>query len=319
MTNAKAHILETIPTKPTIDWAKSDNLFFNEQSRPEIVGRLEAGAYTVGQNMRIGTYLERRNVIKDTLIPLPDTGAEGMLHEIRTFLNNKSRYEQRGLVHKRGILMQGPPGSGKTSVSELLCEMFVREMNGIVLLSEAPTLIADGLHLVRRHEPDRPVMVVIEDIDVMIDDYGDGYLLNLLDGKYQYDSVVVVASTNHLNNLPDRLVNRPSRFDLVVSVDMPSKAARDVFVRKLEPTMTNERVKRIVELTDDYSVAHLKELLLLTEVYDMPLERAVERLNAIRARSLSPKQANDIDTLRVAASTVATSSIPAGSISAPKI
>lgn len=291
MTNAKARILKVATVKPTVDWANSGNLFFNEQSRPETVGRLEAGVYTVGQNMRIGTYLERRHVVKDALVPLPDTGAEGMLHEIRTFMNNKPRYEQRGLVHKRGILMQGPPGSGKTSVSELLCEMFVREMDGIVLLSESPGLIGDGLSLVRQHEPDRPIMVVVEDIDVMIDDYGDGSLLNLLDGKYQHGGVVIVASTNHLDKLPDRLVNRPSRFDLVVSVGMPSKAARDVFVRKLEPTMPSERVKRIVALTDDYSVAHLKELLLLTEVYDMPLERAAERLNAIRARSLAPEQA----------------------------
>lgn len=268
-------------------WATSNGRFWIPTPT---AANLPPGVYSVGVSQRIGAYLDQVKVVKDELIVLPDMGAEVVLNEIEQFWLHRDRYRERGVVHKRGIIMEGPPGSGKTSNSELLIEMFVSKMQGIVLLAQSPDTIATGLALIRSREPGRPIMVVIEDIDAVART-GEEALLNLLDGKHQHDGIVVVATTNHLNKLPDRIANRPSRFDLVVKIGLPSPAARDAFLKAKEPGLSPEQRQTIVDITEGYSVAHIKELMILTQVYEMDLERAHERIKAIMERKLLPEQA----------------------------
>lgn len=270
-------------------WATSNGRYWAPTPTTQTI---PAGVYSVGVSQRIGPYLDRATVVKDNLIILPDMGAEVILDEITQFLDKKDRYRARGMVHKRGILMEGPPGSGKTSNSELLIELFISKVGGIVFVGQNVGEIAVGLQLIRAQEPDRPIMVVLEDIDGMVRGGAEEHLLNLLDGKHQFDGVVTVATTNYLEHLPDRIANRPSRFDLVVKIGLPSPAAREAYLQAVEPTMKPERRQQIVDQTAEYSVAHLKELLLLTEVYEMPLENALGRINGIMKKNLMPEQAS---------------------------
>lgn len=252
---------------------------------------LPASVYKVAVSTRIGAYLDRVNVVKDNLIVLPGMGAEVVLEEIQEFWARRAKYKEKGVVHKRGILMEGPPGSGKTSNSELLIELFTSVVDGVVLIANDTAHVGVGLQLIRQREPERPIMVVIEDIDAVARSNEEA-LLNLLDGKDQYDGVVFVATTNHLDRLPDRIANRPSRFDLVVKIGLPNEAARLAFIQAKEPKMPVSHAKELAKATEGYSIAHLKELLILTEVYEMPLGDALNRIKAIMDRKLLPEQAS---------------------------
>lgn len=269
-------------------WATSKGRFWVPTATSE---KLPAGVYTVGSSDRIGIFLDMVKVVKDDLVMLPGMGADVVLDEIKKFWDAKAKYEARGVVHKRGIIMHGPPGSGKTSNSELLIDLFLRDMKGIVMLANGAGDMGAGLKVIRQREPDRPVMIVIEDIDSALKGGGEEMLLNMLDGKHQASGVVFVATTNHLEKLPPRIANRPSRFDLVVEIGMPNYDARMEYLRVKEPTLTEEQREQIAGKTDKYSIAHLKELLLLTEVYEMPLEKALERIQAIMEKKLQPDQA----------------------------
>ncbi|MCO5157838.1 MAG: ATP-binding protein [Aquamicrobium sp.] len=269
-------------------WATSNGRFWVPTP---IANRLPCGVYSVAVSQRLGPYLDQVRVVKDDLVVLPGMGADVVLDEIEQFVQRKDRYKARGVVHKRGIIMEGPPGSGKTSNTELMIELFVNKFDGVVFLAQDPSAVALGIGLIRKREPERLIMVVIEDIDAVVRGGGEEHLLNLLDGKHQADGVVVVATTNHLNKLPDRIANRPSRFDLVVQIGLPAAEARDAFLKAKEPQMSDAQRKAVVDITDGYSIAHLKELMLLTEVYEMPLEAAHARIKAIMERKLMPEQA----------------------------
>ena len=268
-------------------WATSKNRFWAPTSTAK---RLPAGVYNIGSSDRIGGYLDMVKVVKDDLVIVPGMGADSIIAEIKKFWDAKDKYKARGVVHKRGILMEGPPGSGKTSNTELVIEMFLREFDGIVFLGNGSGDIGSGLRLLKDREPDRPVLIVIEDIDAAIRGNEEG-ILQLLDGKDQFDGVLFVATTNHLDKLPDRIANRPSRFDLVVKIALPSDEARSQFLRLKEPGLDDARRAEIVAATDGYSIAHLKELMLLIEVYGVSLDDAAARIKAIMERKLLPQQA----------------------------
>jgi AAA+ superfamily predicted ATPase len=268
-------------------WAKTGNRYWTPSDTAESI---PSGVYSVGSSSRIGIFIDQMQVVKDDLVVLPGMGADTILSEITKFWKKRERYLSLGVVHKRGILMEGPPGSGKTSNSELLIELFVKKLNGVVILASNVAEVGAGMTLIRQREPERPIMVVIEDIDAVARQ-GEEALLNLLDGKNQIGGVVFVATTNHLDRLPERIANRPSRFDLVIKVGLPHYDAKLAYIKAKWPEVSHSKADQIAQNTHEYSIAHLKELLILTEIFEAPLEEAQARIKSIMERKLLPDQA----------------------------
>jgi hypothetical protein len=82
------------------------------------------------------------------------------------------------------------------------------------------------LQMLRAVEPERQVVGILEDVDALIERYGESEYLSLLDGEAQVDNVVYVATTNYPERLDARIVDRPSRFDTIRYIGMPSAGAR---------------------------------------------------------------------------------------------
>jgi hypothetical protein len=221
----------------------------------------------------------------DGLVRLPDDVSGRVLAEIDMFHARRAEFTKRGLLHKRGVLLYGPPGGGKTSTVNLLVELFVDKMGGIALhSSDNPWVTAECLKSLRKVEADRRVLCIIEDIDEMYHAGGGHHvenLLSLLDGEDQADGVVYVATTNFIERLDRRLVGRPSRFDVIEEVGMPSAECRAAYLAHKEPGMPVSEVAAYVEATAGFSLAHLRELIVLTQCFGQPLERAVKRLAAM--------------------------------------
>jgi AAA+ superfamily predicted ATPase len=112
-----------------------------------------------------------------------------------------------------------------------------------------------------------PCLVVLEDLDSMIDDKCRAFLLNELDGFRPNTGVVVLATTNHPENLDAAILDRPSRFDRKYYFTLPSDAERFSYIRRwnegLQPEMhINKAVAiEVVERIEGFSFAYLKELL----------------------------------------------------------
>lgn len=218
----------SIDPKDAKMWATSGDAYFPCESVEKELG---AGQYTIEMSNQRGLYFNKTKATLDGLVDLPDSSSDKVLSHIKDFWNKRDRYKNMNFTYKRGIILWGPPGSGKTTTVQQVSKMVV-DRGGVAIYIRDPELAALGLQILRRIEPDRPIVVMMEDIEAMINNrsHDENHLLSLLDGELQIDNVIFVATTNFPEKLPPRLVNRPSRFDIVQKIGMPKNDARRVYL-----------------------------------------------------------------------------------------
>ena len=263
-------------------WAQSGDAFFPVS---EVVQELPPGAYRCRDSNR-GPYLEKMPIEIDSLLTLPDGAVETLLAEFKKFWTLRQNFSARGFTFKRGLLMWGPPGSGKTSAIWQMTQELVRLHRGVVIFIENPHLATVCIGLLRRIEPERPMITIIEDLDALVQQHGDHGFLALLDCETQISNVVHVATTNYPEYLDRRFVDRPSRFDTIMHVAMPSPDARRVYFKAKEPSLGLDELERLVRRTDGYSIAHLREVIIAIKCFDQPEDAVFERLDEMRQRKI---------------------------------
>jgi hypothetical protein len=242
--------------------------------------RLPAGTYGCMMRHDHGICLQRIQSENDELILLPDSVSAELIDEARRFWLAKDEFRKRGFLHKRGFLLMGPAGSGKTSIINQVSEYVLKELGGVILLVTDPARAELALAALRRVEPERAVLVVIEDIDAMLGEGQEERLLSFLDGKTQIDHVLFIATTNYPERLDQRLRARPSRFDRVQVIGAPSVAVRRAYLEKRLPDLPPAELDRWIELSEGFTIAHLKELILAVQCLGADLMQTAERLRA---------------------------------------
>ncbi len=257
-------------------WAKVGDAFFPSD---ETVEHLAPGQYHIEYSHNRGIYFSKKPVNLDDLLILPDSASEEIIENIEYFWEREEVFRELGYLWKRGVLLFGPAGSGKTSTLQLIAQKIIKR-GGIAVYVKEPKLTAQGLELLRRIEPTRPVIVMVEDIDAIQQAYGEADLLAMLDGDLQIDNVVFIATTNYPEKLDKRLVNRPSRFDIVRKIDMPSPEARAVYLAARNSRLVDddEEMDRWVNATNGFSIAHLKELIVSVEALGQDFQATIDRL-----------------------------------------
>ena len=254
------------------------------------VTHLPPAIYTLSSDGNGVVYFNKTKILTDSLIELDDSASLKVIAGIETFWGSKQKFDRFGILFKRGIMLWGPAGSGKTATVNLLMNDLVKR-GGMVVIVQQPGVAIKGLHELRRIEPDRPIIVVLEDIEEMIDNYGEHGLLGLLDGEHQVSNVVVLATTNYPERLGERIINRPSRFDEVILVDMPSARARMRYLKHvLKDTVPDEELQTWVAATEKFSIAHLRELIVATQCLGRPYAEVVDRLKRMKVRPDSNKR-----------------------------
>lgn len=254
----------------------------------ETIPIIPPGIYMI-ESINKTFYFARQTIVTDKLLRLPDSRSDEVIGEIERFWTPemKLRFLQYGFTHKRGILMWGPPGSGKTCTVDLIMEQMVRS-GGVVIIGDCPpAVLTDALKAFRQIESMRPAVVILEDIDALIERYGESNILSLLDGESSINNVVYLATTNYPERLDTRITNRPSRFDRVVKIGMPNAMARLAYLLSRDLDMGAAELDQWVQMTEGFSVAHLKELVVLVKCYELDIEIAVERLRAMASHPKS--------------------------------
>lgn len=250
--------------------------------------KLESGFYEVGHDQQ-GYFFQKKETSTDTLYGLPNNELLDIVDDIENFWERSDVYKKYGFLHKRGILMFGDPGNGKSGIIQLCTKHLIEKMNGIVVnLSHADQI--EWFNTISQHlreiEPERPLIVILEDIDAIAGEgsWSTSMLLNMLDGVKQIDNVVYIATTNYPDKLEERITNRPSRFDRRYEILPPSKEVRESFIKhKLSEGDSNVKldIKLWVEKTEGMSLSHLKELFISVVVMGNDFSETLNVLNGL--------------------------------------
>lgn len=268
---------EEVPFEKVSLWVV-DTDFIRPSTQLSLINKLPSGIYKVGESREFGSYCKKINIATDELFIFSNSVIPLIIEEINQFLDKEHKYKEEKLVHKRGILLYGYPGSGKTSLISLLSNEFCKK-GGIAFMVSSGAELSNYIFFIKNYfrkiQPDTPIMTIIEDID-RYDEVG--LLSDFLDGRHQIEHHVVISTSNNTNNIPDILL-RPSRIDLHIEVPIPdSNVKREYLSHK--SIKDTELIEKIVNNTPDFSLADLKELYIAIAVLGYSFDHAFEKVNA---------------------------------------
>lgn len=173
--------------------------------------------------------------------------------------------------------------SGKSCTIALVMKKMI-ERNGLIIIADSPQLLSGALASLRSVEPNRPVVVIWEDVDAVIRQYGESEVLAILDGESQVDNIMFIATTNYPENLDARITNRPSRFDQIQKISMPSAEARAIYLKaKTKTTFSPDGVDLVAE-SEGFSIAHLRELVVAIWCLGSPTQEVIKRLHKMKVK-----------------------------------
>lgn len=265
--------------KSYVHWTTSDGRLFVPASKT--TPKLVPGVYEIDSSPNVGIYFERIPVKTEGLVRFPDTNSDLVVEEIKKFWEREEIFNKYGLVYKRGFLLYGPPGSGKSCTIQLIMEDVVNR-DGIVLKFTDPYLFIDGMRILRQIQPDIPVVTIMEDIDSILEMYNESEILNILDGVNEVRKTVFLATTNYPEKLGARIVNRPSRFDKRFRIGYPSEVSRRMYFEYLFKDKKDIDINKWVKDTDKMSIAHLKELFVQVVILGDSYSDAIKTLKSMK-------------------------------------
>lgn len=215
--------------------ADGDTYMYKEDG-VNLAKNVEPNIYSLENDQEGNLYLLKEQLKSDDLYRLPIRPIYEMLKDTENFWNSFDKFDKYGIVKKRGFLLHGPPGCGKSCAIKIIVSKIVEEYKGIVIFLK--TQLKDVrnfqrfMRAIRKTQPNTPVFVVVEDIDQMDRD-AETEFTHVLDGNYQFEKVQYIATTNYPEDLKDRLIKRPNRFDRRYYFGYPDKKVREFYLRTI--------------------------------------------------------------------------------------
>ncbi|MEP6753962.1 MAG: ATP-binding protein [Chthonomonadales bacterium] len=202
----------------------------------------------------------------DNLI-LPPKLKQEIRDDLTQFFQSRETYERYKIPWKRGVILIGPPGNGKThTVKALLNSLQVPCLYVKSFKQHYRTDQSSITEVFRRARQTTPCILVLEDLDSLITDSNRSFFLNELDGFASNAGIVALATTNHPERIDSSILDRPSRFDRKYQFELPAPEERAAYLEmwnaqmEAELRVADEGIAEIITLTDGFSFAYLKEL-----------------------------------------------------------
>jgi len=147
---------------------------------------------------------------------------------------NYDKYTQMGIQIPKGLILQGPPGCGKTLLARTIADKCGVDFIEFSHDGEPKDTVKKLSEAFAKAEQHCPSILYIDEIDSIVSSFNfesdishsvEKFLLTKLDGYSQSKGVMVMASTNNYGDIPEALL-RSGRFDKKIKIDLPDLKAR---------------------------------------------------------------------------------------------
>jgi len=225
-------------------------------------------------------------------------GLDTQISEIREIvelpLKRPDLFTSVGIEPPKGVLLHGPPGTGKTILAKAVAQSTEATFMRVVGSEFVQKYIGEGARLVRElfelAKTKSPAIIFIDELDAIGARRMDGatsgdrevqrtlmQILAEMDGFDARGEVKLIAATNRLDMLDPALL-RPGRFDRVIEIPLPNKEAREAILKIHTRGMNLDRgvnLRLIAELSEGSSGADLKALSTEAGMYAIREERTI--------------------------------------------
>ena len=169
---------------------------------------------------------------------------------------------------KRGIILHGPPGTGKTKI----CKCLAKDAEYSVLYALPADFSQNngGIRRVTDMAKDlAPCLLIIEDLDWIAQHRGSGNapfvmeLMNQIDGIESFGDIITLGTTNCLSELENAIKNRPGRFDRIIKIDVPTEKSRKKMIEKFTNNFILDKdvdTNKLSSVLDKLTGAHVFDL-----------------------------------------------------------
>jgi cell division protease FtsH len=203
-------------------------------------------------------------------------------YEIISYQTNNSHYKKLGAVLPGGILLEGPPGVGKTYLAKAIAsetQSSFYSMSGSEFIEMYVGVGASRVrNLFSKARTNAPSIIFIDEIDAIGGKRSGGgsggshrehdqtlnQLLTEMDGFKDNGQIIVMAATNRKDMLDPALL-RPGRFDRHIHISLPDRYSREqilqLYLGEKKRKEKSINTTMIAELTDGFSGADLKNLI----------------------------------------------------------
>ena len=234
--------------------------------------------------MNFGKSRARMTTGGDVQITLKDVAGlkeeKEELEEIVEFLKNPGKFTKVGARVPKGVLLEGPPGTGKTMLAKAIAGEANVPFFSISGSDFVEMFVGVGASRVRdlfeNAKKNHPCIIFIDEIDAVARQRGTGMggghdereqtlnqLLVEMDGFGVNEGIIVLAATNRVDIL-DHAILRPGRFDRKISVGRPDIGGREAILKvhaKNKPLAEDVDLKQIAQTTAGFTGADLENLL----------------------------------------------------------
>jgi AAA+ superfamily predicted ATPase len=191
---------------------------------------------------------------------LPDDIKNDLKSLVENFLASKDFYLEKKIPWKRGVLLYGKPGNGKTSIIRTI----ISEYNFKPVTIEPGADDNSVREAFSYAEEQSPSLLYFEDLDSLFERGVDkSTFLNLMDGISTKNGLLVIATANEVKKLTANITQRPSRFDRKFEIPLPNQKMAYIYLKRwFGNLIDNKKCKELAKYAEmyEFSYAYLKEL-----------------------------------------------------------